>query len=160
MTRWMALAIAVPFACIAGPAFADGTAVAVPVGDWVGILADLSAVALTGVAIFALRMLPAPIYRFLMMVRAEQLIARAVDFGVQSVAGAARGRTLTVDLGNEVLASATRYAVDAADDLVQWLGGAEEVRWKILARLDVEPDAVAAFSEDGKLVGLKSSRSR
>lgn len=158
MNRLAFLAGLLPALLATPPALA--AEVIVPVGEWVGLLANLTAVALAGFGIFALRMLPAPIYRLLMMLRAEQLIARAVDYGVQSVAGSARGRTLTVDIGNQVIASAAAYAVDAADDLVQWLGGADEVKRKILARLDVEADAVADYDETGRFRGIKGRKAR
>ena len=117
--------------------------VVVPVGEWVATLAELGGVFALALVLWALRGLPAPLYRLLMTMRAEQLLSRAVDYGVQSVAGAARERTLTVDVGNRVLASAARYAVDAADDVVEWIGGEDELRRKIIARLDLEPDAEA-----------------
>jgi hypothetical protein len=142
----------------AGTAAAAPTDVALPVGDWAAGLADVAGFAVLALAVWALRMLPAPLYRLVMMIRAEQLVARAVDYGVQAVAGAARGRTLTVDVGNRVLAAAARYAVDAADDVVAWLGGEDAVRRKILARLDLEAAAEAAEDNEGRLVGVAPRR--
>ena len=148
----LASALALPvLLALAASAIAADTTVSVPVGEWVAAVAEVATVILVAAAVWALRMLPQPVYRLLMMVRAEQLIERAIGYGIQSVAGAARGRILTVDVGNRVLAAAARYAVESAGDVVAWIGGEAEVRRKILARLDLVPEA--SVDEAGRLSG-------
>ena len=74
--------------------------------------------------------------------RVDQLLAHAVDYGVNTTQGAVRGRTLDVATGNAVLAAALRYAVEQAPTIVALAGGEALVRDKIVARLDVGEGAI------------------
>jgi hypothetical protein len=122
--------------------------VEVPYGDF---LADLltQLLGLAGIAAaWLLRRVPANIVATLDQFagamgqgRVNELLEKAVTYGINTTAGAARGRTLTVKVGNEVAERAFEYALRHAPKLVSWLGGIQALREMIIARLDLEPDA-------------------
>ena len=147
-------------ALFAAPALAADTTVTVPFGDYIAFAADLvSKYAAPLVAIIlgiAARVLPAAIVDYLAMLRIEQLLTRAVGYGITAVKGAAEGQTLTVNVGNEVLAQALNYAIKHAPDVVTWAGGADALREKILARLNVAAGASVAKSIAGDNASLSA----
>lgn len=101
---------------------------------------------------WALRQLPAQIYAILVTARADQLIQKAIDYGVNAVKDATKDKTLEVNVGNQVLAKALQYVLDNAPGwLTTWLGGPEAIANKIWARLKLEPAAsdndVAAIAD-------------
>lgn len=127
---------------LAAPAFAADTSVTIPWGDWIASAAAHSAEILVMVGLWMLRRLPGQLVAVLQMVRADQLLERAVDYGINAVAGAARGRSLTVDVGSEVAAQAIRYAIDNGPRwLIDWMGGEVGIRQKVIARLELVSDA-------------------
>jgi hypothetical protein len=121
------------------------TTVTIPWGDWVQVLLPLIGdiiLMLLGLALtFAATVLPKPVYRVLMMLRAEQLLKRAVDYGLNATDRAAHGKKLEVSVANSVVYEAANYAVDAAEDVVKWLGGETKLVKKLYARLDIEEDS-------------------
>lgn len=123
---------------------AGGTVVSVPVGDVAAALGEWAGPILTAAVLWVLRQLPGEAVAMLRMIRFEQLVERSVDAAIAATAGAARGRTLDVETGSAVLAEAARLAIRSAPRLVEWAGGDEAIRYKILARLDVDPSAGAA----------------
>lgn len=132
-----------------GFALAGDSTVNVPVGAWAdAVLAfagdHLAALVLAVVAALC-RKLPAEAVTFLRMMRAEQLLERAIGAGINQVRGATAGRVLTLDLGSAVTAKAVQYAIDhGPGSLVDWMGGREGIAEKIWARLDLEPVADAS----------------
>jgi hypothetical protein len=126
----------------------DDGEVQIPYGDWVSsILTWLLGVAGIAAA-WLLRRLPATIVSALDAIsgalgqgRANELLEKAITYGINTTAGAIRGKTLTVKVGMEVLERALEYAVRHAPAFVAWAGGAIAVREKIIARLDLEADA-------------------
>jgi hypothetical protein len=93
---------------------------------------------------FAMRQLPAQVYSVLVAARADQILRKAVDYGVNAVAGATRDKTLNVDVGNAVLAHAVQYVLDNAPGWLQsWMGGPDQIVKKIFARLDLDAAASA-----------------
>jgi hypothetical protein len=93
---------------------------------------------------FALRQLPAQIYAIIVSMRADQLLQKAIDYGVNAVEGATKDKTLNVDLGNKVLAQAVQYVLDNAPGWLQaWMGGPDQIVKKIFARLNLDPAASA-----------------
>jgi len=123
--------------------------VAVPVGDWVTQVAPLIQDALyaivAGVVAFALRNLPAGIRTYVtagITAQAEQLLEKAVDWAIASVAGATKDKIWTVSVGNSVVAQAVQYVVDHGPAwLITWLGGEAMIAQKIIARIgDLLPD--------------------
>jgi hypothetical protein len=124
---------------------AEGTTVTIPYGDYLIELAHV--VGSLAVALFplALALIPAPVRLVVSAVFGEQLIRNARDYALNAVEGAAKGKTLTIDVGNQVLAQAVAYAVrEGAPWLVRWLGGPEGIRKKLFRLLDLEEQASAA----------------
>lgn len=126
--------------------------VTIPWGDWVSQIIEIFAVALGAFVVWVFKRfvdtLGPQFKAVLMMIRAEQLIGRAVDHAVQEVAGAARGQMLNVEIANPVLHKAVEYAKKSGGDIVDWLGESD-LPDKILARLDVEPEATVERDEKG-----------
>jgi hypothetical protein len=102
----------------------------------------IGTIILAGVT-WLLRLLPGQIYQILLTLRADQLLGKAIDYGINMVKGATKDRELTIDVHNEVLAKALQYVLDNAPGwLQQWMGGPEQIAKKIIARLKLAPDAV------------------
>jgi hypothetical protein len=115
-------------------------------GDVASQLLGDVAVILAGVVSWALRKLPAQLYALIVTLRAEQAIDKAIGFATNSVAGAVKGKELTVDVGIPVLAMALKYlCVHLPAWLLSWLGGPAQVAQKIWARL---PMAAGATTPD------------
>jgi len=130
------------------PALAQdgGTAVTIPWGDWlVVVLANSGEIVLSivGLAVsWLLLRLPGPIADFIKTLRVEQFLERAIEYGISATKGAAKGRSLSVDVGSGVIAEALRYVIDKAPGaLITWMGGPDAIREMILARLDLDTDA-------------------
>lgn len=130
-------------AAYAQAAASTTTSVSLPIGDWIGYAAEfIGAIAAAAVA-WLLRKLPASIQQVLTTMQAEQLLGKAIDYALNAVAGAEKGKTLDVKVGSAVVASAVQYVVDHGPAwLVEWLGGAAAIEEKIIARLNL--DATAA----------------
>ncbi len=101
-----------------------------------------------GTIIFAsvtwlLRKLPAQVYAVLVSIRADQLIQKGIDYAINMVQGATRDKALSVDVHNQVLAQALQYVIDHSPEwLTSWMGGPDAIAQKIIARLNLAPDAV------------------
>lgn len=127
---------------------ADAGAVAVPYGDWVAALLAYSrdgiiALVVAGLG-YASRNLPASIGSMIETFRVEQLLKRAVDYGIAAAAGAAKGQTLSIPVANEVIRRAMQYASDNAPTLAARLGGT--LQPKVIARLSGHPDIILPAS--------------
>lgn len=136
---------------------ASETTVEVPVGAYVSALADfLSQIALpvmTVIVGWAARMLPKAVADYLAMLRVEQLLTRAVGYGIGAVKGAADGRVYNIDVGNKVVAAALSYAIEHAPSVVAWAGGPDRLKEKIISRLELPANAsVAADVQTGSPV--------
>ncbi len=92
--------------------------------------------------------LPAPAGRPRHIVKGiltQQLVERAIAFGLSTVAGAAAGKSLSVPVGNAVLANALNYAVAHAPGwFLKWVGGEQAIRDHIIALLPMDEDASLA----------------
>lgn len=124
--------------------FAPDGQVDVPYGDFIAeLLAYLAGVA--GIAaLWLLRRLPKVVVDALdaiggitLQKRADELLELAIAYGVNTTANAARGKTLSLKVGNEVLERAFEYALRHAPGLVNKIGGLVQLREKIIARLDI-----------------------
>lgn len=128
------------------PAYAS-TAVSIPIGDWISsALVDLASV-LVAAASWAVAKWAPPVVRTYLT---EQLLSRAADYGIAAVSGAVKGKVLTVEVANDVLAEAMSYAVKHAPGTAKWLGGT--LKDKLIARLG----AAGVLPEDahaGNLTG-------
>lgn len=120
------------------------TAVQVPLGAWIEAIAPTVYALILAVATYAMRALPASVVGVLRTMRAEQLLQRAIDYGVNTTAAAAKDKVITIPVANAVVAKALQYAVDnGAPAVVSWMGGSERIRDKLIARLQIQPfDAV------------------
>lgn len=126
---------------------ADGVdgRVDVPWGDWVGALAGLLGSIVASAALVALRNLPGMQQQSFIRDAVEQLLERAIGFGVNRVQGAVRGKQLSVTVGSAVAEEAAEYALRHAPQLVEkFIGDRAKLVEKILARLDLEEMAGAA----------------
>jgi hypothetical protein len=136
------LLLAVP--AVAQSGAADGQVV-IPWGNLLASSADILVTLAASALALALSMLPASINSLIKTWRVEQLLEKAVAYGVNMVAGAAKGQELSVPVANKVIEQALEYAVEnGSAALIKWMGGTEAVQKKIIARLEVEKDAGAA----------------
>lgn len=105
--------------------------------------ANAAGTVLFAVALWLLRLLPGQISGILMSMRADQLIQKAIDYAINMVRGATKDQVLTTDVHNAVLAQALQYVLDHAPGWLQsWMGGPDAIAQKIVARLNLAPDAV------------------
>lgn len=127
----------------------DGGKVEIPLGDWIVAISQfvgqILVPALLGAAVWAGRMISPALGAWLAAQRTaavEQLLQRAVDYGLNAVAGAAKGKVLTVDVGSQVLGEALGYAVrQGPGKLLTWVGGTDALQRMILARLHLDENA-------------------
>jgi hypothetical protein len=138
------------------PAFAAD--VVVPWGDWLSAtLSYAREIIIAGVGavfLWLVRSLPKQIGDIITAMRLEQLLTRAVDYGIAAVDGAAKGKVLTVPVTNSVIAEAVNYAVRSAPALADRF--ADTLRAKILARLSAQgvvPTDATAQNTAAKLPG-------
>lgn len=86
--------------------------------------------------------LPAPLKWAWRLFQIEQLLAKSLQAGFNSTAGAFAGQAVSVDVGNKVIANALQYAIDNGNAAaIKWAGGEELLRQKLLARVVIEPQA-------------------
>jgi len=146
MSRRLLGGATLALACLAVSAAhaADAAAsVSIPIGDWLGaLLTSVETLVVGLVGWVVAKWAPAVVKPIL----TEQLLARAVDYALAAVEGAAKGKVLTIPVTNQVIATAAEYAVANAPGLAKWLGDTLEP--KIIARLSsagvVPADASAA----------------
>ncbi len=127
-------------------AFADTAAavsniVTIPYGDYIQAALPFVGWAIGLAATFALRHLPSSLVAVLKTSLAEQMFARAIDFALNAVAGASKGKKLDATIGNAVIAQAVQYILQYGPGfMVKWLGNEQGLRDRIVARLDLQPD--------------------
>lgn len=143
-------ALADTAATVAQPA-TDTAVVTVPLGTWIASYASAIVEVVTSVVMllvaYALRSLPAGIATVLKGLITQQLVERAISFGMNTVAGAAKDKVLSFDVSNAVLANALNYLVTHFPGwLVSWMGGADAIRDHIIALMPVAADASLATS--------------
>lgn len=124
---------------------AEDTTVTIPIDGWLQAAGEFIGPLLAAAALWLIRKLPAQIAAVLMTMRVDQLLEKAISYGINAVVGATKDRPLTVDVGNAVVKQALQYVVDHAPTyLVSWMGGAEAIRQMIIARLEVQASASLA----------------
>ena len=148
-----AITAATIFLVLAAAAFAQAaatTAVVVPIGNWAAeslpAIAEILGTLITIIVAWALRFLPSAFKQYItatMVAQAEQVLQRAIDYGIAAIAGATKDRQLTVDVSNSVIASALQYVISHAPDyLITWMGGEAKIVSMIIARLvNLLPDS-------------------
>jgi hypothetical protein len=131
----------------ASPSAIDGEVV-VPWGDWLAELIAAAYAIILAVVLWLVRKAPKSVIDMVDSIsRAmgqggmNELLEKAITYGINVTAGAVRGKTMTIKTGNEVLERATEYALRHAPGLVKKYGGLETLREKIIARLDLDADA-------------------
>lgn len=127
----------------------DDTSVVLPYGSWLSSVGDLvsnyALPALMLVVTGFVATLPGYARVLAGTFLTEANMRRAIQFAINQVAGAAAGKTLTVDVGNRVIAVAVQRFIDTVPSwLLGWSGGAEDVRSKVIARLDLDGAASQA----------------
>ncbi|MGX7708980.1 hypothetical protein [Methylobacterium sp. Gmos1] len=153
---------ALALACVCSPAFAQATAtvaqpatdtavVTVPLGTWIASYAaafqEAVVAIIMAVVTYACRRLPTTIGALVKGIVTQQLVEKAIAFGMNTVAGATKDRALSFDVGNAVLANALNYVVQHAPGwLISWTGGVNAIRDHIIALLPVEEGASLATS--------------
>lgn len=146
-TAWIfACVFVVALIALQTGAFAADGAITVPWGQWVADWAPLIGSALAALVTWGFRQLPGNLVAILGNGRVELLINNAIGYGLNAVKDAAKGKTLSADVGNKVLAEAMQYAIDNAPGwLLTWAGGPEGLAKKIFGRLDLDPSADASM---------------
>lgn len=132
------IAIAVSTASLA----AD-TTVTIPYGDWLGstsgVVATLLGIAGATLLGALVKFLPAPLQAILNeknINAVDQLLYRAISFGVAKAAESLKGKEIDFDVRNEALAHAAQYAIDhGPDKLITWAGGPKGIEDKIFSRM-------------------------
>lgn len=134
----LALSVGLALAADGGP----GSTVAIRWGELLLTHADTIVYLIVSGLLWSARGLPAEWQARLRTARAEQLLANAVRYGVNAVAGASADKVLNVHVASPVAASALAYAIDKGPStLIRWMGGPTAVAEMIWARLDVSPEA-------------------
>lgn len=112
---------------------------------WGDILASAQGLLITlagSVLAFALARLPASVAALIKTWQVDQLLEKAIAYGINTVAGAAKGQQLSVAIGNKVIEQAMEYAVEnGSPRLIKWIGTSDLMKKKIVARLDLVPEA-------------------
>lgn len=152
------IGVAAAVALIPVAAYAADGSITIPYGqifsDWQPVFAAV----LAGLVAWGFRQLPANLAAILGNGRVELLLNNAIGYGLNAVAGAAKGKTLDVDVGNKVLAEALQYAIDNAPKwLLNWAGGPEGLAKKIWGRLDLVPEADASGAVAAVSTTVKAS---
>lgn len=125
------------------------TTVVIPYGNWLdSLLGNIFGIVSSIIAIlvaFAARNLPKWVGDLLVTMKAEQLLTRAAEYGINATRGAVKGKALEVQVGNAAIASAAQYAIDNGPKwLIDWLGGPEAIRDKMIARIPLAADVGAS----------------
>jgi hypothetical protein len=116
--------------------------VTIPFGDWIAAIAAHAGEIVLAIAVFLMRKLPGRFMGIIDAARVDQLLEKAIEFGVNQVVGAAKGKVLTADVGSAVLSEALGYAIEhGPTSLITWAGGPDLIREKIVARLALDEQA-------------------
>ncbi|MBB2961192.1 hypothetical protein [Methylobacterium sp. R2-1] len=155
MTRVLLLA-ALALACAASPALAAEVAtvgdkpVLIPWGDWLVALAvslrePILTILLPIIAAYiiqAIRKVYPWAALFLTQKRVEMMLEAGVGYGLNAVNGAAKGKTLSVNVAVPVIAKGTQYLVDTAPSaVIKAAGGADGIAARIFRKLDLDDHA-------------------
>jgi hypothetical protein len=118
--------------------------VIVPYGDWVNSALPYAGYGLTALALYMVRMLPGQFAAIAHVMQAEALITTAISYGINATAGAAKDKTLTVNVANPVLAAALTYVLANAQPWVlSHLGDPKSIARMIWAKLDLPAESAA-----------------
>ncbi|OHV17191.1 hypothetical protein BK022_07165 [Methylorubrum extorquens] len=128
-------------------------AVILPWGDWLVALAvslrePILTILLPIIAAYiiqAIRKVYPWAALFLSQRRVEMMLEAAVDFGLNAVNGAAKGKTLSVNVAVPVIAKGTQYVINTAPPaVIKAAGGADGIAARIFRKLDLDDHASEA----------------
>ncbi|MEH3118285.1 MAG: hypothetical protein PGN25_12035 [Methylorubrum populi] len=130
------------------PPLTEATALVLPWGDAVLALAQGLTALLTPILVAALAAALArvggPLRLLVTNALIERLVRNATDYALNAVAGAVRGRTLSVPVGSAVIARAVQRALDQAPAwLIRAAGGGEGLAEKVFRSLPLDEAATA-----------------
>lgn len=126
--------------------------VSIPYGQWIEDIGDIAAAwlipaLLGGLTWVVTRYVPLPLRGIANMIlarQAEQLLQKALAYGVRSTKNAGDG-TLEVPVANEVLRNGLNYALaNGWPKLLEFLDGPDGILQKLFARLDLPKEASAS----------------
>lgn len=127
--------------------------VSIPYGQWIEDLGDIAKSwlipTLLGVMTWVVgKYVPAPlrgIANNIMRKEAEQLLQRAIDYGIAATSGAKHDETLSIPVANDVLRKGANYALAHGwPKLIDFLDGPDGILQKMMARLDIPAEATPA----------------
>lgn len=142
------------------------TVVEVPIGSWANTALGYLALSLGGIVVWGFRFLPPQLYAMAMTVRADQLMTKAGEFALNSVAEAVRGKVWSIDTRNDWLKAFTTYVLmHGASAVKAFIGTPSDIAEKGFARIQplqgpndappVDPLPVAA-KPDFEVIGAKA----
>ena len=157
--------LSAPLVLLPTAALAAGAAVILPWGDWLIALAQTLQAVLTPMLIGLVTGLIARFAPLLSYVVSrgvvEGMVARVTDYALNAVAGAAKGRVLTVPVGSAVIAAAVQRAADQVPGFViRAAGGLPGLAERVFRRLDLEEGATAANTLAPALDAVARGRAR
>jgi hypothetical protein len=137
----LGIVIAATATFLVAPAWAADAAtthVTIPIGDILNELAVPLFALITGIITWMIRKLPGAAKAWIDTLRVEQLLERAVAYGINSVAGATKDKVLDVNVRLPVAAYILQYALDRIPSaLLSWVGGPTSLAEMIWSRLDI-----------------------
>lgn len=120
-----------------------GDPLSIPYGDILSGVIDYAGTILLSIIMWAFRFLPTQLYALAMTMRADQLLTKAITFGINATKNATRDKVLTIDVSNAVLREALAYALLHGGPLIRsFMGKPEDIAEKLWARLPVDAEAV------------------
>ncbi|KQP12994.1 hypothetical protein [Methylobacterium sp. Leaf93] len=153
--------------CAASPCMAVTAepALLLPWGDAVIALAQVITAFLVPLAITAataaLARIAGPLQALITTSLVERLVRNVGDYAINAVAGAVRGRTLSVPVGSAVIARAVQRALDQAPAwLLKAAGGAEGLADKVFRSLPLDEEATTGNTLPPALDALRAGRDR
>lgn len=137
-----------PVLAFAAEAVAPASALVIPWGTWVLELAHIASAILVPLAVTYLGYLAKRASPFLSVLLTNALIDRmvnlAIDFALQAIEGAAKGKTLSVAVAPAVVQLGAQRAIDSTLPwIVRKAGGPSGIAERVFRQLDLEPDASA-----------------
>jgi hypothetical protein len=147
MNRTLLAALAL--ACIASSAMADEaakTSVDLPWGDWITAILQPASAILVPIAAAAVTAGVAKISPWASLVlsrtRIQSAIQAGADYGINAVAGATKGKVLTVPVGSAVIAEGVQHVVNTTPQRVlDKAGGAPGIAKMIFRALPLDEHA-------------------
>lgn len=124
-------------------------AINVPYGDTIKWVFDnfntLIVTVILALVARVIALLPGPIGTLVNTLLTEQVLKRAIDYGINAVEGATTNGELSIPVGSAVLANAVNKVLASSPSwLISWMGGTDGISAKIFARLNLTPNATVA----------------